>query len=92
MPQSCHPIVKDQRFLFQSYPSPSHQQIIIRLDKACQTQVWYISLLYTYVCVCVCVCVGLIIWFNGTSTLDGYLMPNPIYTILSEYIVVNITF
>ena len=23
-----------------------------------------------------------VIWFNGISTLDGYLMPNPIYTYL----------
>ena len=21
-----------------------------------------------------------LIWFNGISTLDGYLMPNPVYT------------
>ena len=23
---------------------------------------------------------GKVIWFNGISTLDGYLMPNPVYT------------
>ena len=22
---------------------------------------------------------GLVIWFNGISTLEGYLMPNPVY-------------
>ena len=45
--------------------------------------------IYIYVCVCVCVCVCLVwfglVWSYGTSTIVGYLMPNPFYTYKQFY-------
>ena len=48
---------------------------------------------YIYIYMCVCVSACYVIWFNGISTLDGYLMPNSVHTqFLSEYFVGNFIF
>ena len=36
--------------------------------------------IYIYIYIYIRIRLGLVIWFQGISTLDGYLMPNLVYT------------